>query len=459
MAIRRRRRLTRRKKAPPDTSAILGEQPREESEPEYGTQVLEALKGGSDILHSMSHYQMKRELGEGGMGSVFLAEHVSEGDIRKPVAVKVIKDTHDPKAIENFVAEAKILAQLSQGTIVEILALESKDVDMPAGDEAEAHKSKLYFMVMEYIDGPSFEMVLRRHAQDRFLVHPAVVGFILNKAAIALAEAHTLEDDKGWPLNLVHRDISPSNILIAQKAGICKLADFGVAKAFGDFEGGEVDESKKIIGKPPYMSPEQLEGNASAASDIWGLGVIGYEALTGYRPYHPFGRTLHDKVDNLKRQFNYQLRAPAEVLNLEAFAGHYDIEILSEIIMKCLNIDPKARPTAAELNEYLETRFLYRGGVGPSNKTLAAYLRLTDRSAGEGEIIPLENFEQTEDYKILCATLHVSDPVEAFRVRKSGNYRRDFVKAVKAGDDNACLYPDDFGPYKISEGTDTNQIM
>lgn len=441
------------KKSSGETSKLVqAERVDEDTVTDYGDRVLEALKGGTEVLNSVSFYQVVRELGEGGMGSVFLAEHVSEGDIRKPVAIKVIKDTHDKRAIERFVEEARILAQLSQGTIVELLALESKEVLIRGGrDEAnpDSHRSKLYFMVMEYINGPSFEHILKHHARDHFFVHPGMVGFILNKAAIALAEAHAAKDENGGPLNLVHRDISPSNILIASKFGIVKLADFGVAKAFGDFAEEGWSAKQKIVGKPAYMSPEQLEGQASSASDIWGLGVIGYEALTGYRPYRPIGRTLKEKVANLKRQFRYPLRRPTEVM--QSSDKYFFMEAISEVIMQCLSIDPDQRPSAGELNQYLVSRFLFQRGVGPSNLSLAAYMRLLNRSAGDAEIIPPDGYEETDDARILCDTLHIDDPLQAFRPRRANQFQPDFVKAVRAKEPNPCLEHDEFGAFGLTE--------
>jgi len=414
---------------------------------DYGERVMQAIKEGEETLHSVSRYELIEELGEGGMGTVFLADQISEHDVRKPVAVKMLKDTHDEAAIQRLIEESRLLAHLGQGTIVELLALESKELTLPGrrsvrtGKVSPPKKSKLYFMVQEYVNGPSLEKVLREHGQNRLLMCPAMVGFVLNKAVIALAEAHDLTDANGAPLDLVHRDISPSNILFMARAGITKLADFGVARAFRDFEGGE---NAKIVGKPRYMAPEQLDGNATQASDIWALGVIGYEALTGYPPYKVTGATTAARVANLKAQFAHPLRAPDEILR-PVPNEHFETPKLSTIIMQCLNQDPVDRPTAQELNSLLEGSYLYRKGLGPTNKTLAAYLMLTEAAIGEGEIIPPEDFDTSEEAMTMRATLKVEHPVDVFRKRATRAYAKDFLLALKAKEANPCLLPGDNG--------------
>ncbi len=299
---RRRYRRFRRKAA--DTKKVsdsLQVNPVEgEDEPigDYGDRIMAALKEGRQTLPSICRYQLIEELGQGGMGAVFLAHQISEGDVRKEVAIKVLKDTHDESALKSFIEEAKLLAQLSHGTIVELLALESMEVSLPPQRRGRrspikpAPKKKILFMVQEYVRGPSLEIILRQHAENVALMHPAIVGFILNKAAIALAEAHNLQGEDDRPLNLVHRDISPGNILFQARAGITKLADFGVAKAFTGTALEQQRDERKLVGKPRYMAPEQLEGYASPASDIWSLAIIGYEALTGFSPCRLFGKTL-----------------------------------------------------------------------------------------------------------------------------------------------------------------------
>ncbi|MHC4871671.1 MAG: serine/threonine protein kinase [Planctomycetota bacterium] len=421
---------------------------------EYGKQILDALKAGDDKLQSVSYYEIKKELGEGGMGTVFLAEHVSEFGIRKPVAVKVLKEIHDQKAIDNLVEEAKVLARLTQGTIVELLALESKELTMPGkknprtGAILPPKKSKIFFMVQEFVNGPGLEQVFRDHIKKGFLFNPVLVGFILNKSVLALSEAHTLEDEHGNNLKLVHRDISPSNILFMAKAGITKLADFGVAKAFAEEE-GEGDGKKKIVGKPKYMAPEQLEGDALQASDIWSFGVLGYECMTGYAPYRSAGATTQEKVQNLKRQFNYELRSPAEVLNYDT-EGHFDLKKLSDIIMRCLSIKHTDRPDALELNGLLEGTYLYAKGLGPTNKTLSSYFNLLECGVGESEVVLPADYAGGEEEKTLTSTLWLKNPVDALQKRSTKSYKNEFLLSLKNKEDNPCLKQKDGAAFKLA---------
>ena len=417
---------------------------------DYGERIMEGLREGEKKLKSISHYELVKELGEGGMGTVFLADHVSEGGIRKGVAIKVLKDTGDGSAIGKFVEEAQLLAQLSQGTIVELLALESMEINLPGqrdprtGRTTGRKQSKLYFMVLEFVNGPGLDRVLKKHAEKTLLINPAMVGFILNKSVIALAEAHTLTDDHGRQLNLVHRDISPSNILFNKKAGITKLADFGVAKAFGGLSGGTGE--RKLVGKPRYMAPEQLDGYASPASDIWALGVIGFEALTGFSPYRLFGKNTRERVENLKKQFAYDLRAPKEIVKFEH--SQFDFEQLSDIIMLCLHQSPSARPTSLELNAMLEGKYLYAKGLGPTNKTLSSYLKLLDCAIGNGEVVPPPDYKGSEEAKTLSATLWVDNPVEVFRRRSAPAYHTEFLQSAKAKEPNPCLNAGSTGTFK-----------
>lgn len=401
----------------------------------FANRILEGLQEKGRTLQPVSHYEIVDTLGEGGMGTVFLGHHISEGGICKEVAIKVLKEGADEKAIQRFVEEAKLLAQLTQGTVVELLALESMVVNLPAVKDRKTgrirppRKSKLYYMVQELVKGPSHGDVLIRLQELSLLMTPPMVGFILNKTAIALAEAHDL--------TLVHRDISPSNILFNAKAGITKLADFGVAKAFTEDEaGGE----RKLTGKPRYMAPEQLEGYATPASDIWALGVIGYESITGFSPYRPSGKGLMEKADALRQQMKSRLAAPKEIMrnqNDDRFA----FDKLSDIVMKCLELDPEKRPTSLELNAMLEGDYLYTKGLGPTNKTLAAYLRLIDYAITGGAVVPPPDYDETEDPKVLAATLRLEELDNAFRRRTSSVYQKEFVARVKGRAENPCLLP------------------
>ncbi|MBN2712514.1 MAG: serine/threonine protein kinase [Planctomycetes bacterium] len=432
-----------------DVMTHAGREPSSPSSGNYGQQVLDGIREEGKCLNSMSHYEIVRTLGEGGMGTVFLAHHVSAGGIRKEVAIKVLKDTADERAIGKFVEEAQLLASLSQGTVVELLALENMEIRLPARKDRKSgrilppRRSKLYYMVQEFVNGPSLENVLEKLHENVLLMAPPMVGFILNKTAIALAEAHTLTDSEDKPLNLVHRDISPSNILFNAKAGITKLADFGVAKAFSE---KTESDAPRLVGKPRYMSPEQLDGYATAASDIWALGVIGYECLTGFGPYRLYGESLADKAANMKQQLKYTLRAPKEVLNLPA-ESRFNLSILSDIIMRCLRHDPQERPTSLELNAMLEGEYLYSKGLGPTNKTLAALLRLLDFAAGGGSINLPPTYMESEDSKVLNATLWLQDPANAVAKRTSGVYNPEFVSAVKFRHANPCLIPNSNGPF------------
>ena len=116
--------------------------------------------------------------------------------------------------------------------------------------------------------------------------------------------------------------------------------------------------------------------------------------------------------------------------------------------MRCLRPNAAERPTAQELNALLEGTFLYCKGLGPTNKTLAAYLRLLESAVGEGEIIPPAGYDGSEDAKTLSATLWIKDPLATFRKRTSSAFRPEFLRCVKSGEPTPCLWPDAAGLFR-----------
>lgn len=199
-------------------------------------------------------YRIERKLGQGGMGTVYLAQDLS---LDRPVAIKVISpDVSTSSDIrERFVLEAKTVARLRHPNIVSVYAAGEAD-------------GLLYF-VMEFVPGESLRERLTREQQ--LPVDDA--NGILRDVASALDHAHQAE--------LVHRDVKPENVLLDRESGRAMLTDFGVARAIaGD---GRLTGAGFVLGSPQYMSPEQAAGesNLDGRSDLYSLGLIGYEMLSG----------------------------------------------------------------------------------------------------------------------------------------------------------------------------------
>jgi tetratricopeptide (TPR) repeat protein/predicted Ser/Thr protein kinase len=251
------------------------------------------------------HYRILRPLGAGGMGEVFLAEDERLG---RMVALKFLPraDSADPERRERLRREARALASLSHPGIAGIYALEE-------------HQDRL-FLVMEYIEGETLAQRLSRR--------PLPVPELIDRARV-LAEALAHAHGRG----VIHRDVKPSNILITPE-GATKLADFGLALHEGDTR---LTAEGSTAGTAEHMSPEQTHGTAlDARSDIFSLGVVLYEALTGTRP---FSRpTLEATFHAIRAEDPEPATSLRSGIPLE----------LERIVMKCLRKDPGARYQHAE---------------------------------------------------------------------------------------------------------------
>ncbi len=220
----------------------------------------------------LQRYHLLRKIATGGMAEVFLAEQTGAGGFKKRVAIKRILPAYaeDPKFVEMFLDEARLAAMFHHPNLIQIYELGEVD--------------GLLCMIMEYVRGVSLsELNKRAHALGEAPLAWGVAARIVAQACEGLQYAHDFSDpDSGEPLELVHRDVSPQNILIS-KEGIVKVMDFGIAKAAGQIHHTSTGALK---GKLAYMPPEQLNGKPlDRRADVWALGVVLYELLAGRRPF------------------------------------------------------------------------------------------------------------------------------------------------------------------------------
>jgi serine/threonine-protein kinase len=204
------------------------------------------------------------------MGIVYRA--VSEGPqgFARPCVIKRIVPhlASDKGFIQALVAEARLSGMLIHPGVVQVYEL---------GEVAGE-----YYLAMEYVDGVSLHQAIRRSERAGAPIPPGVVGFMATELAVVLGYAHAMRDDAGRPLEIVHRDVSPSNVMLG-RAGTVKLLDFGIARAAGHMRDHET-RSGTLKGKFGYMSPEQAEGlPIDHRSDLFSLGVLTWEALTQRR--------------------------------------------------------------------------------------------------------------------------------------------------------------------------------
>jgi serine/threonine protein kinase len=211
-------------------------------------------------------YEIVSKLGVGGMAETYVAVRRGPGGFAKDVCLKRVLPAFadDERFQKMFFAEAKIAARLRHGQVVQLV------------DFGEIEGT--YFLALELVDGCDLRKLLR--AQKDRLLDLDVAIYVLHELLAALSYVHNVTGEDGAPLGLVHRDISPANVLLS-KNGEVKLADFGVAKATN----APGTASVAVKGKIPYMAAEQFELRADARSDLFSLGVVAYEMLAGRRPF------------------------------------------------------------------------------------------------------------------------------------------------------------------------------
>ena len=255
---------------------------------------------------AVGKYQILSNLGSGGFGTVFLAKDVW---IDKKVAIKV---PHRQSGDEvDLLQEPRLLAALDHPNIVGIVTAERVD--------------GVFFIVMEYVKGETLESVVDR---EKSLDLPRTINYIV-QILKGVGHAHDAQ--------ILHRDLRPANVLVAE-SGILKVADFGTSRFL------EKSHATTVIGSPPYMAPEQFQGRAVLASDIYSVGVMLYQMLTGTLPY------FSPNPAQIERMVAQGRCTPPKLRNTSIPRE------ISDIVMKAIAPDLSARyQRASELLEDLAT--------------------------------------------------------------------------------------------------------
>jgi len=221
--------------------------------------------------HQQQRYRVLDRLAAGGMAEVFIAESAGIEGFKKQVAIKRVLPALSEKKrfIAMFLDEARLSAHLSHSNVAQVF-------DIGVGDNA-------YFIVMEYVDGADLKQIMEymKKVGQSFSVEAAC--FIASKICEGLTYAHELSGTDGQPLQIIHRDMSPPNVLIT-KHGEIKIVDFGLAKATSQLE---KSEAGIIKGKFGYLSPEAAQGkDIDLRTDIFAVGIILWEMLAGQRLFY-----------------------------------------------------------------------------------------------------------------------------------------------------------------------------
>jgi serine/threonine protein kinase len=296
---------------------------------------------------NLGSYQLVAELARGGMGRVYLARKSGQAGFERFFAVKVMHHqlNDDQDALLMLLDEAHIASRLHHPNVVPVL-------DIGTYEDG-------YYLVMDYVEGCSLQELLKRNRADR----PArLILPIMIEALNGLHAVHTLKNDDNMPYGIVHRDISPHNLLVGVD-GACRVIDFGIAKATARFAD---TRSGMFKGKLAYMSPEQLMSeDIDPRADVWATGVTLYDALTAKHPFKAGSdpATLHNVLRSpVPPPSEAGLRAPA---------------CLDAVIMKALERDPKDRyQSAGEFADALRKAAMANDMLGAPNE-VAEWVRST----------------------------------------------------------------------------------
>src|SRR5262245_33880366 len=285
---------------------------------------IEILRRQASEARKLGQYVLKEKLGEGGMGEVYLAQHVL---LRRPCALKLVRPERaaDSKNLRRFEREVQATAMLTHPNTVQVY------------DYGHAEDGTFYY-VMEHLPGLTLEALVKQAGP----LPPARAIHFLRQVCGALEEAH----GRG----LIHRDIKPGNVMICERGGVrdfAKLLDFGlVLPPAWDMRGDKLTQDGTVTGTPAYLSPEQAAGQEAVdrRSDIYSVGAMSYFLLTGLPPFS--GRT------GMKLIAAHLYEVP------EPFSRHRpDVPAdLEAVILRCLAKDPNARfPDAESLNAALSS--------------------------------------------------------------------------------------------------------
>jgi serine/threonine-protein kinase len=313
--------------------------------------------------YKLERYELICPIAEGGMASVWIARQTGKHGFAKLVAVKTIlpKYASDPKFQRMFHDEARIASRIEHANVAQIL------------DVGEQHD--VTYLVMEYVDGDGLSKLHRASEKRGQRVPTGILLRVMADVCGGLHAAHELRDENGQLLNVVHRDVSPQNVLVTTR-GIAKLIDFGIAKARDRVAGDtNVDQVK---GKVAYMAPEQAIGRPTdRRADVYAVGAVLYHLLAGRPPF---------QGDNdIQTLFALSSGRPPVPLPPSVHPA------VSAVIKRALTHSPDGRyPTALAMQQALEEAMVTAGLVTSTN-TVASYLAdlVPDRAERRKQVIAL----------------------------------------------------------------------
>jgi serine/threonine-protein kinase len=343
------------------------------------------------MAETLGPYTLDKRIGSGGMADVFLAHG--------PRGVCVVKRPHphlcaNPDFVRMFLDEAAILASVHHPNIAEIFDL--------------GQVNGAYYLAMEYVPGFDLMTISLEHERQGELMAPELCARIIADVAGALHSAHDAKHPKtGQALNLVHRDVSPHNVLLST-TGVVKLIDFGVARAA---TATHRTQAGLVKGKYPYMAPEQITGqDIDRRVDVYALGLVLYELLTNTRAIA--GNTEVEQIDNARA---------SRIRPIEQLRPNLPMP-LRQILASCVHPDREGRyPTALALKEDLEK-----------------YLRFVGQPIGQEDLLRLFRVVAAEVAHLEPGTPNQLSPAEAQHTWGGARTEREIPS-----DPGAAASPDD----------------
>ena len=276
----------------------------------------------------LGRYELLYPLGVGGMAEIYKARALGPAGYARDVVIKRILPAHgdDLDFVRMFEAEANILGRLHHPNVVEVYDF-GRDGGLP-------------YLALEYVDGPSLSRVLRTLRAANRMMPAGIAAFVGREISRALDYVHNLEDASGSRLDVIHRDVTPSNIVLAATGGV-KLLDFGVATFR---TAGQISKSGTVKGKPAYLAPEQLEGKPlDGRVDLFALGIVMHEMLS---LQHLFAGD--SDLGTVKKLMEMEIPSPA--------ARRDDVPpALEAIVMRALERDRRRHfASASEMSQALD---------------------------------------------------------------------------------------------------------
>jgi serine/threonine protein kinase len=339
----------------------------------------QAFQATSESQQPYGPYRLLEKIAVGGMAEVFKAKRTGVEGFEKILAVKrILPHLSDNKEfVDMFIDEAKMVAGLTHPSIVQIYDLGKID--------------RSYYIAMEYVHGRDLRSIMKRASDKEQRLPMDLSALVAQRVCAALEYAHRKKDDRGRAMHIVHRDVSPQNILISFE-GEVKLTDFGIAKAATK---ASQTERGALRGKLLYMSPEQAWGKPiDRRSDVFSLGIVLYEMLTGQKPF--LGQS---EISILEMVRECRVAAPSS-LNPRI------PERLEAVVVKALDRDPDHRyQDAAEMSRDLERALPER--KLPSSAELA---RLMEILFEPGERREAVGSEHTSGKHLVARQLEVDLP-------------------------------------------------